>query len=170
EDSFNDMPISTFNYRKYTSMGVKFIPIVCPPVYHERRFGYQNGVFLKSPATENDYRYAFQKFVEATQELQKSKIIPFEKVYYDPRFRLMFNFDEMKETSQYVEKTVLWLGKFKPCGDTQRYSTPTIWLLSPAGEVLHEPFFGNRYAEYRLQIKFTVREVDAAIAELLEMR
>ena len=95
-------------------------------------------------------------------------LIPFKTFYYDPRFRLLFNFHEMKTTSDYTDNDITWLGTCKPCGDSQRYSTPTIWLLSPEGTVLHEPFFGNRFAENRLEIKFTVRDVDKAIAELLE--
>lgn len=168
EDSFNDMPISNFNYRKYAGQGVQFIPVVCPPVYHERRFGYENGAFLQTPDEDEKYKENFSAFVEATKKLQETNVIPFEKVYFDPRFRLMFNFDEMEETPDDAGKNVGWLGKFKPCGDSQRYSTPTIWLLSAEGKVLRKPFYGNRYAEDRLQIRFTVREVDTAIAELLE--
>lgn len=167
EDSFNDMPISNFNYRKYAGQGVQFIPVVCPPVYHERRFGYEKGTFLQTPDDATKYKESFVEFVEATKKLQETRVIPFEKVYFDPRFRLMFNFNEVDDESEYIEKEVSWLGKFKPCGDSQRYSTPTIWLLSPEGEILREPFYGNRYAEDRLQILFTVREVDAAMTELL---
>lgn len=170
EDSFNDMPISNYLAKKYRDRGVRFIPVVCPPVYHERRFGYDPGAFLEASDTSEVFRDNFQRLVAATKALQKSRVIPFEAVYFDPRFRLLFNFEQMENLQNYAGGRPAWLGKFKPCGDYQRYSTPTIWLLSPRGEVLHEPFFGNRYADNRQQIRFTVRDVEAAIQSLLNNR
>lgn len=167
EDSFNDLPTSNFIARKFGNSGVKVVPVVCPPVYHERRFGYEPGLFMETAPTERAYQQNFQTFVDATGELQEPKIIPFDTVYYDPQFRLLFNFSAMRDLSDYAGEPAGWLGKFKPCGDSQRYSTPTIWLLSPDGEVLREPFYGNRFLINKLEISYTIRDVDAAVAELL---
>ncbi|MCA9741774.1 hypothetical protein KC734_09555 [candidate division KSB1 bacterium] len=167
EDSFNDLPISNFIARKYGEKGVKVVPVVCPPVYHERRFGYPVDAFMKTAQSENSFQKAFKSFVGATAKLQNARIIPFETVYFDPQFRLMFNYSAMSDVNEYAGEMADWLGKLKPCGDDQRYSTPTIWLLSPQGEVLHAPFYGNRFMTGRLKISFTIRDVDAAVAELL---
>ncbi len=167
EDSFNGMPLSTYMYLKYRDKGVRFVPVAVPPVYHEKYFGIEPGTFLQQPDTSAQYRDAFQRFVEQSEFLQAGKIIPFPELYFDPRFRLLFNFDKMKDLSRYAAKPAPWMGKFKPCGDTQSYSTPVIWLLAPDGTVLHEPFYGNRYSDTHQDIRFTVRDVEAAVKKIL---
>lgn len=163
EDSFNDLPVSTYNYFNFSQKGVLFVPVVCPPVYHERRFGYDKGFFLQEQDSENDFLKGFQAFTQATKDLQKQKIIPFDNVFFDPHFSLLFNHNRLKDRQNYPLKDVSWLGRFKPEGDTQIYSTPTIWLILPDGTIVEGPFYGNRYSHRIRKITYTVRDIEKAI-------
>lgn len=167
-DSFNDMPISNYLYLKYREAGVTFIAVACPPVYSEEEYGFPGGTFLALPETSEDWRHAFENFVQTTYDLQNNRVIPFDKIYFDPKFRLMFNHQKRANGVAFSDSILAWMGKFKPCSDKQSHSLPTIWLLSPNGKVLHEPFVGNRYGASTQRIKFTVREVEAALENILK--
>ncbi len=168
EDSFNGMPLSTYMYLKYRDKGVRFVPVVTPPVYHEQYYGIDEGTFLRQPDSSQVYQDYFFRFVDKSEELKAGKIIPFPELYFDPRFKLLFNFKKMSDLTAYAGGNEPWLGRFKPCGDDQSYSTPVIWLLSPQGKVLSEPFFGNRYSDSKQIIRFTVRDVEQAVRTILE--
>jgi len=166
-DSFNDMPVSYFLYLKYRDRGVTFVPVACPPVYHEQEYGFAGDTFLALPDTSSQWQQEFQAFVAAAYELQQNRTIPFDQLYFDPKFRLMFNHRELTDESQFSDPILPWMGKFKPCTDQQSYSVPAIWLLSPTGKVLHEPFAGNRYSSSTPHLNYTVREVEAALQQAL---
>ncbi len=167
EDSFNDLPTSNYIRLKYEDSGVEVVPVVCPPVYHEDLFAFEEDAFLKSRQNSEKYQDNFKTFVNATKALQTLETIPFKAVFFDPRFQLMLNHKKTTVNSEYAGKKLSWLGKFKPQDDTQTYSTPTIWLLSKDGEVLHAPFFGNRYNPTTQKIVYTVLDVERAVLEAL---
>lgn len=169
-DTFNDLPISTYLIHKYRGQEVLFIPVICPPVYHEEYYGIPEGTFGSKPDSDGDYQHYFRRYVEATNALQRDETIPFDKVYYDPHFALMFNFRKGKPEAAFAGEPPAWLGKFKPCEDTQTYSTPTIWLLSAQGEVLGQPFAGNRYTSRNPTIAYTVRDVEQALIKALKAK
>lgn len=167
-DSFNDMPISNYLNLKYRERGVTFIAVACPPVYSEQDYGFPGNTFLALPETSEDWQQAFESFVQATYDLQNTHVIPFDKIYFDPKFRLMFNHKKLANGVAFFDSVFAWMGKLKPCSDKQSHSLPTIWLLSPDGKVLHEPFVGNRYGTSTQRINFTVREVEAALESILK--
>ncbi len=144
-DSFNDMPVSTYMYRKYHNANVLFIGVACPPVYDESDYGFPGETFLAQPDTAQTWRQEFSRFVEAVYALQSNHVIPFDQVYYDPKLRLLFNHKKHAEGAKFSDAILPWMGKFKPGTDSQSYSVPVIWLLSKEGKVLHEPFVGNRF-------------------------
>lgn len=166
-DSFNDMAVSNYIYLKYKKQGVEVIAVACPPVYGEDEYGYAAGTFLPQPESAQTWKDEFGRFVQAAYDLQGNHVIPFEKVYFDPKFRLAFNHKKHANGAAFSENILPWMGKFKPGTDQQSYSVPMIWLLSPEGKVLHEPFVGNRYGTSTQRINYTVRDVEAAVQKLL---
>ncbi len=168
EDTFNDMPISNYLYLRYRDRGVTFVPVACPPIYHAKVFGYAGNPLLSLPEGAPEWHEARAAFVQAARALQDNHVIPFEKLYFEPNFRLLFNFEKLADLPPLPDPMPDWMGKFKPCGDRQCYSTPTIWLLSRTGEVLHEPFAGNRYAQAEQRLRYTVRDLEQVLAKFLE--
>lgn len=166
-DSFNDMAVSNYIHLKYKKQGVEVIAVACPPVYGEEEYGYAAGTFLPQPETAQEWQDEFGRFVQACYDLQGNHVIPFEKIYFDPKFRLAFNHKKHANGRAFSDTVLPWMGKFKPSTDQQSYSLPVIWLLSPEGKVLHEPFVGNRYGVSTQRINYTVREVEAAVQSLL---
>jgi hypothetical protein len=145
--------------------GVQFIAVACPPVYSDK-YGFERNVFLDQPDDSPKYRRAVQDFIERTETLRKDRTIPFEVVYYDPRFRLLWN------TKEYVAKEAYgpvypWQGKLKWHNDDQRYGTPCLWFLDSKGQVLREPLYGNNYSAVPPKILFTYWELQSGIADLL---
>lgn len=167
-DSFNDMAISNYLNLKYRERGVTFIAVACPPVYSEEEYGFPGNTFLALPETSEAWQQAFESFVQTTYDLQNTHVIPFDKIYFDPKFRLMFNHKKLANGVAFSDSVFAWMGKLKPCSDKQSHSLPTIWLLSPNGKVLHEPFAGNRYGTSTQRINFTVREVETALENILK--
>lgn len=167
EDTFNDMPVSNYLHLKYRELGVTFVPVACPPVYHDKIFGHAGNPLLLLQEGSPAWHEALQDFVQAAHTLQGNHVIPFEEIYFDPKFRLLFNFNRLADLPPLPEEAPAWMGKFKPCDDRQCYSTPTIWLLSHKGEVLHEPFAGNRYAQAEQRLRYTVRDVENVLRQAL---
>ncbi|MDZ7267865.1 MAG: hypothetical protein ONB48_15410 [candidate division KSB1 bacterium] len=167
-DSFNDLPISNYLYLKYRERGVTFVAVACPPVYSEQDYGYPGDTFLARPESDPAWQQEFERFVQATCALQDNHVIPFDRIYFDPKFRLLFNRKKHAEGVAFSDSILPWMGKLKPASDRQSHSLPTIWLLSASGEILHEPFVGNRYGTVTQRIVFTVREVEAALEKILQ--
>jgi hypothetical protein len=167
-DSFNDMPVSTYLYRKYhNNATVLFVAVACPPVYAETDYGFPGETFLAQPDTAQAWKHEFARFVQAVYDLQRNHVIPFDQVYYDPKLRLLFNHKKREEGAKFSDAVLPWMGMFKPSTDAQSYSLPVIWLLSKQGKVLHEPFVGNRFGTSTQKINYTVREVEAALVEII---
>lgn len=145
--------------------GVQFICVACPPVYSEK-YGWQSGVFLDEPENSARYLEAAGQFVEKSEALKKDGTIPFETMYYDLRFRLLWNAKEHPAKPAYGT-VYTWQGKFKWHKDAQRYGTPCIWFLDPGGKVLREPLYGNNYASEPPKILYTYWELESAIQESL---
>jgi len=169
-DSFNDLPISNYLYLKYRGRGVTFVAVACPPVYDEEEYGYPADTFLALPESDPTWQQQFERFVQATCALQDNRVIPFDRIYFDPKFRLMFNHKKHAQGVAFSDSILPWMGRLKPASDQQSYSLPTIWLLSREGRVLHEPFVGNRYGTVTQRIVFTVREVEAALEKILQAK
>jgi hypothetical protein len=166
EDSVDDLVMERSVYLNYADKGVTFVPVATPPVYDSPRYGFPENVFLTEPESSSLYRDSVQVFIDRTEALKGDGTIPYDPVFYDPRFRLLDNPSEHEHVDA-CGPVHSWQGRFKGPGDTQRYGTPTIWLLSRELEVLREPFFGNEFGRVPLRIHYTVRDVAAALDEAL---
>ncbi len=145
--------------------GIQFICVACPPVYSDK-YGWAKGVFLEEPDDSPKYLAAARQFVEKTEALKKDGTIPGDELYYDVRFRLLWNTKEYKPGPAYG--TVFgWQGKFKWYKDDQRYGTPCVWFLDARGKVLREPLYGNNYASVPPRILYTYWELESAFQEAL---
>ena len=166
EDTLDEFANLKAACNKWKDSGIQFIAVACPPVYSDK-YGYEPNVFLDETEDSPNYRRALEQFVEKTETLRKDRTIPFERVYYDPRFRLLWNKKEHAVTTAYG-KVYSWQGKFKWHKDEQRYGTPCIWFLDEKGKVLREPLYGNNYSAVPPKILFTYWELDGAIAESVQ--
>jgi hypothetical protein len=166
-DSIDDLGIHRTVYYNYADKGVTFVPVATPPVYSGDRYGYPTDVFLVEPESAKAYQSAVSEFIYKTEKLKTDGTIPFDPVFYDPRFRLLDNANEHEHVPAYG--TVYpWQGRFKWHEDEQRYGTPTIWLLDGDLKVLREPFWGNVYEGVPVQIHYTVRDVVKALDHALQ--
>jgi hypothetical protein len=165
-DSSDDLAIQRTLYFNYVNEGVTFIPIATPPVYSGASYGYPADVFLVESDDSPRYQSAVSEFVEKTEALKDDGTIPYDPIFYDPRFRLLDNPSEHVHVSAYGP-VYPWQGRFKWYQDHQRYGTPTIWLLDTELRVLREPFWGNVYEAVPVEINYTVRDVMAAFDQAL---
>jgi thiol-disulfide isomerase/thioredoxin len=161
-DSFEDMHTLRFVESKYKDNQVKVLPVACPPVYSSQYYGFGQRVFLDEPESSKKFNESTTAFVEKTEEIVQSGLIPTE-TYYDLRFRLLFNRRENLLPSKNYGTIFNWQGKFRALGEKQKYGTPTSWLLNSRGIILEEPFWGNIYHSEPYQIRYTILDVDKAI-------
>lgn len=165
-DSSDDMAVHRTVYFNYAGEGVTFVPVATPPVY-STGYGFEKDVFLVEPESSSAYQDALAEFIEKTESLKRDGTIPFDSIFYDPRFRLLDNPNEHEHVPAYGSIQP-WQGRFKWFEDQQRYGTPTTWLLDARRRVIRTPFWGNVYEEVPVQINYTVRDVIGALDEALE--
>lgn len=166
EDSFDDLGVQRALVRHFQDRPVQFLPVAVPPVYNPTRYGYPDDVFLGKPEDSRAYRSAVKTFIARTEEQRRSGLLPFGEIFYDPKFRLAQNRRERTLGPEYG--TVYpWQGKLRWQQDPRKYGTPILWILSPDGTVLQEPFFANDYDSSPPQISYGFLEVKAAIEKWL---
>jgi hypothetical protein len=165
-DTVDDMPVHRALLYAYAEKGVTFVVVMVPPVYGSERYGFRDAVFLHEPPDSPAYKKAVQDFVSKTEAMKEDASLPFDPVFYDPRFRLLDNPNQGQHVEAYGE-VYPWQGKFKWHEDQQTYGTPVTWLLDPDLKVLRKPFYGNVYEETPLHINYTVRDVAKALDEAL---
>jgi hypothetical protein len=151
----------------YAEKGVTFVPVAAPPVYGSKRYGYKDDVFLTEPESSGEYKKAVHEFVSKTEMLKEDGSLPFDPIFYDPRFRLLDNPAAHEHVDGYGE-VYPWQGRFKWHEDQQTYGTPTVWLLDRDLRVLAPPFYGNNYEAVPFHIKYTVKDVAKALDTALE--
>lgn len=164
EDSYSELQALRHLLLDYEPKGVRFIAVACPPVHHEERFGYAKGGFLEAGPEDPLYKRMRRRFVDATLALRDNDVLPFEDLYFDPRFRLL---------GSRTPGAPIWQGRFKWHEDTQTYGTPTLWILSRNPdrgdlEVYGEPFHMNVYESEGRRIRYTVRDIKARLDRLLD--
>ena len=108
-----------------------------------------------------------RRFVRRTLQLQEDDVLPFEQLFFDPRFRLLAN-PGRGEPSELAGPRPSWQGRFKYYRDTQAYGTPTLWVLTPDLRVHGEPFYMNVYESEGREIRYTARDVSARLERLLQ--
>lgn len=161
-DSFEDLHTLRFIDQKYDDSQVRILPVACAPVYSSQYYSFERRVFLDEPDKSDKFRESARVFVESTEEVIDNDFIPV-PTYYDFRHRLLFNRREDLQPGDGYGKVFEWQGKFRGRGDTQKYGTPTVWLLDSNGKVLEEPFWGNYYHSEPFQIGYTIVDLDQAI-------
>ncbi|RMF57625.1 MAG: hypothetical protein D6743_18740 [Calditrichaeota bacterium] len=164
-DSFEDLYVVRFVHLKYPSE-VQIIPVACPPVYSSQYYGLEERVFLDEPADSEKFKKAVQRFIASTEKVVSGRLLPVE-TYYDFRFRLLFNRREDLLPDKNYGTIYPWQGKFRAEDETQKYGTPTIWLLDRDGVVLTEPFHGNFYHSDPFELSYSAVDVDQAIQQFL---
>jgi hypothetical protein len=157
-DTVDDIPVHRPIYYNYAEQGVTFVPVAAPPVYGSKRYGYVDEVFLEEPEDSPAYKKAVEEFVSKTEILKEDGSLPFDPIFYDPRFRLLDNPNADEHVEAYG-KVYPWQGRLKWHEDQQTYGTPTLWLLDRNLRVLHPPFYGNNYEAVPFHIKYTVRDI-----------
>lgn len=159
EDSLNELGLIRHMMARFEHRGVRFVPVACPPVYDEVRFGFDQGSFSASGPS---YETSTAALVETTEAATRSGVLPFAECWYDFRFllaRAPRRIDEGEERG--------WVGRFRAPGEEQVYGTPTIWILGRDGTVLTPPFHGNNY-EVDVPLRHTSDDVESAIRAALE--
>jgi hypothetical protein len=165
-DSFEDSHALRFIHQKYDDSDVRILPVACPPVYSSRHYGLGRRVFLDEPDESAKLQESTKAFIESTETVIDSELIPV-KTFYDLRLRLLFNRrDDLKPGEGYGD-IYEWQGKFRGDGDTQKYGTPTVWLIDSKGKILTEPFWGNYYHSDPFKISYTIIDLDEAIQRYL---
>jgi len=159
EDSVNEFGLLRHVMARFEDRGVRFIPVACPPVYHEVRFGFEQGAFSSEGTS---YETAMGALVEATDAAALSGVLPFGHSWYDFRFLLG---RARRRIADGEDRE--WVGRFRAPGEEQEYGTPTMWILDRGGKVMSPPFHGNNY-EKDVPLRYTDRDVESAIRSALE--
>lgn len=165
KDSFEDLYVLRFINAKYDDSQVKILPVACAPIYSTKYYDLPDRVLLDEPDTSEAFKEAVQTFIDSTEDVVFDGFIPTE-TYYDVRLRLLFNRREDLKPGKGYGEIYEWQGKFRAPGETQKYGTPTIWLLDSTGVIVEDAFHSNIYQDQELQ--YTVLEVDKAIQRHLK--
>ncbi len=158
EDSFDDLAVQRALVAAFRHAPVQFIGVAVPPVYNPAAYGYTENAFLGFPDDSAEFAANAKRFIEGTQEQVSRKLIPFDQVFYDPKYRL---------AEKPGSTAVTWQGKLRWHLDPRKYGLPIIWLIGPKGEILQEPFFSNDYDSDPPQIMYQFQDVKAAIEKYL---
>jgi hypothetical protein len=161
-DSFDDLAIQRALVRAFRQQPVQFIAVASPPVYNPQPYGYAD-VFLSTPDRSSDYLANTRQFIEKTEEQKRGGLLPFDRIYYDPKLRLL-----RRPSDSGGEDEFSWEGRFKWHRDLRTYGLPTLWLLDSSGEVIREPFFGNDYDSEPPNIRYGFQELRQAVQEQLD--
>lgn len=166
EDSFAEIANLRYLHLTYAPKDVLFVGVLCPPVHHEERFGYDAGAFLSRADDDPVYRANRARFVEASLELARHGDLPFDVVLFDPRLRLLADAGT-GEPGAITGPRPLWQGRFKWFEDSQTYGTPTTWVLTPQLTVPGPPFFMNVYESDGRKLRYTPDDVAALLDRVL---
>ncbi len=166
-DSFEDLYVLRFLHEKYHDSEVRLLPVACPPVYGSDYYGFRRRVFLDFADDAPAFTEAARAFVASTEEAVARGFVPVD-TYYDFRNRLLFNRRADLRPGEAYGPIHAWQGRFRSDAETQKYGTPTLWLLDAQGRILEKPFHGNLYHAEPYEIRYTLVDVDRAIRKRLE--
>lgn len=162
-DSFEDMHILRSLVARYKDQ-IGFFPIAVPPVFHSRRMGFAENVFLQADTQSNAYQEAVAAFIDSTEDAFKAGTIPLQP-WYDTDFNLLVSRDLVQQRPE--SKQQIWHGAFRSATETQHYGVPNMWLLDAEGRVVAEPFRGNVYHPHgdEITINYSLKDVIEAIRQ-----
>ena len=164
-DTFDDLPLQRALIRHFRGQPVQFVAVAVPPAY-DNIYGFEEDVFLRLGDHDPLLRSQVQMFIQLTEQTRETGVMPFEEIYYDPKFRLARR--KRWKPDPDVGVVFPWQGKLRWYRDTRKYGTPTLWILDRELTVLREPFVENNYNFDPPQIEYDFRDVRDAIAALLE--
>lgn len=166
QDTLDDFGVQRAVVNQFRGQPVQFIGVAIPPVYSTSKYGFEDNVFHGKREESPSYEKALKVFIEKTEELKSSTLIPFEALYYDPKARLLQDMEDIEVGPEYGEVQE-WQGMLKWRQDPRKYGAPTIWILDNQGRVLTEPFWGNDYGSSPPQINYGFVELKESIEGLL---
>ncbi|NNF42658.1 MAG: hypothetical protein HKN62_06365 [Phycisphaerales bacterium] len=157
EDSFSEIANLRLLHLTYAERGVLFVGVLCPPVFHEAQFGYDEDAFWDS--AHERYQANVERFVDASAGLVDTVGLPFDLVGFNPRFTLL-GAPEAGDPP--------WHGRFKWFEDDQTYGTPTTWVLNGDGVVVGPAFYKNVYESPGRKLRYTARDVAEVLDRLVQ--
>ena len=163
-DSFDDLPLQRALIRHFEKSAVQFVPVAAPPAYSSV-YGFTEDIFTSRADNDPEFISQVKTFIELTEKTRTTDVLPFDEVYYDPKFRLAY--DPKRKMGKDYGPIFDWQGKFRWHGDPRKYTTPSIWLLDGDLKLLREPFVGNNYNDDPPQILYGFRDVMESIEALL---
>ena len=161
QDSFDDLSVQRALVNALPETPVEVIGVAIPPVFGPEKYGYPPDVFLAEPDQSPAYESALRMFIEKTVRLKESSLIPFHKLYFDPRVTLLSTDGGVPAGNP------PWLGRLKWHLDPRRYGAPTIWILDHSGKVLGEPFWGNDYGASPPDVRYGFQDLKTAVEAAL---
>ncbi len=164
QDSYQDLRLQKALIRSFRDRPVQFLAIAVPPVFGSATHGYRDGGFL-SDSESSDYLAEANAFIRATRQALRRGVLPFAKLYFDPRFELG---RKPHLTSTASHPVATWKGKLKWHLDGRKYGLPTLWLLNSAGQILREPFYGNDYGETPPKLEYDFDQIKASVEAYLD--
>ncbi len=164
-DTFDDLPLQRALVRHFKDEPVQFVAVAVPPAYSDV-YGFEKDVFLNRADSDPVYIEQVSTFIELTERTKSTDVMPYDEIYYDPRFRLAQ--DKKRELGPGYGEVYSWQGKFRWHLDPRKYGTPTLWILDANLKVLREPFVGNNYNDDPPQILYGFHAVKAAIQTALD--
>lgn len=166
QDSFDDLSVQRALAAQFAELPVKFLGVAVPPVFSAEKYGFHDEVFLNQGVETSEFVEAARAFINATEKELESSLLPYDVVYYDLKARLTHNRESGDFGPGYGE-VFPWQGKLKWHLDPRQYGAPTIWLLTPSGEILREPFWGNDYDTEPPEVNYGFQELRDAVAAQL---
>lgn len=167
DDSFDDLAVQRAFVTWAENRPVGFVAVAIPDVLAPEADGSGN-IFLEAPEDSAPFRKKFARFVEQTEKQRSSSLLPFDRIFYDPRGKLILGEDSLGSVSEGYGEIDDWQGKFKWHIDPRTYGLPTIWLLNGDGTIAGEPFWGNDYDSHPPRISYGFRELKDAVEALLD--
>ncbi len=161
EDSFDDLAVQRALIHEFEGPEVQFLAVAVPPVFAPVRYGFPDGVFAPSSGVTAGVRdAAVRQFIESTLRQQRSSLLPYPELFFDPNLELLRRPDAGEHPQ--------WTGKFKWDRDSRKYGVPTIWILDRTGRVVCEPFWGNEYGVSPPRIRYGYSDLRDAVRDALE--
>lgn len=167
EDSFDDLAVQRALVSWARDKPVSVIAVAIPDVLSPEEDGSGN-ILLEKEEDSVFFREEFSGFVNRTEKERASSILPFDRIFYDPRGKLILGEDSLGKVSAGYGEIQDWQGKFKWHMDPRTYGLPTVWILTGDGKIAGEPFWGNDYDSSPPLVSYGFRELKDAVESLLD--
>ncbi|GAB4235866.1 MAG: hypothetical protein Kow00109_09230 [Acidobacteriota bacterium] len=157
QDSFDDLAVQRAVANSFRSDRVRFVGVAVPPVLGPEKYGFPGDLGIPGTLEQPAVREALRRFVERTNELRDTGLLPYAELFFDPELRLL----------RRSGVAPAWAARFKWAEDPRSYGVPTIWVLGRDGFVLAPPFWGNDYGSRPPEIHYGYADLVARIRQVL---